>query len=131
MTAGRTRSPAFAPGRSCGVCSVRARSRLVPPPAPLAAFPVGPRHVIGALRKQLRLLMPFLLLRAPRLVYLRRVVLHRGDHHRGGGYARDDTPHAIAMRVRGVNQAPKRSPKSVSSLIKWEKSATVPFRRKR
>jgi hypothetical protein len=67
--------------------------------------------------------MPFLLLRAPRLVDLRHVVLHRGDHHRGGGYARDDTPHAIAMRVRGVNQAPKRSPKSVSSLIKWEKSA--------
>jgi hypothetical protein len=50
------------------------------------------------------------------------VVLHRGDHHRGGGYARDDTPHAIAIRVRGVSQAPKRNSKSVSSLIKWEKS---------
>ena len=105
VTARQLRTPAFAPVRAVGSCSVRSRSRVVPALNSVAALL---RHVVGALREELRLLlMPFLLLRAPRLVYLRRVVLHRGDHHRSGGYARDDTPHAIAMRVRCVNQAPK------------------------
>lgn len=106
VTARQLRTPAFAPVRAVGSCSVRSRSRVVPALNSVAALL---RHVVGALREELRLLllMPFLLLRAPRLVHLRRVVLHRGDHHRSGGYARDDTPHAIAMRVRCVNQAPK------------------------
>ena len=105
VTARQLRAPAFALARAVGSCSVRSRSRVVPALNSVAALL---RHVVGALREELRLLlMPFLLLRAPRLVDLRHVVLHRGDHHRGGGYARDDTPHAIAMRVRCVNQAPK------------------------
>lgn len=105
VTARQPRTPAFAPVRVVGSCSVLSRSRVVRAINSVAALL---RHVVGALREELRLLlMPFLLLRAPRLVYLRRVVLHRGDHHRSGGYARDDTPHAIAMRVRLVNQAPK------------------------
>lgn len=106
VTARQLRTPAFAPVRAVGSCSVRSRSRVVPALNSVAALL---RQVVGALREELRLLllMPFLLLRAPRLVHLRRVVLHRGDHHRSGGYARDDTPHAIAMRVRCVNQAPK------------------------
>ena len=105
VTARQPRTPAFAPVRAVGSCSVLSRSRVVPAINSVAALL---RHVVGALREELGLLLvPFPLLRAPRLVYLRRVVLHRGDHHRSGGYARDDTPHAIAMRVRLVNQAPK------------------------
>ena len=95
MTARRSRSPAPAPVRAVSACSVRPRSRVVSDPDPGG-------QVVGALREELRLLMLFRLLRAPRFVDLRSVMLHRGDHHRSGGYARDDTPHAIDVRVRCV-----------------------------